>query len=121
MEQLETETDNDIDMRGFSERLKNDKRPPKPTCKPAVIMQSFFTSPPLCTDYIAMSAATTDLTKPHLTEVRGIIPEKKKTPRGWPPCLKRSSPKARFHNNDIYVVHTNEDEHHYEEPKEKES
>ena len=66
-----------------------------------------------------MNAAATDPTKPHLTKVRGIIPEKKKTPRGWLVCLKKLPPKAMFHNNDIYVVHTSEDEQHYEEPKEK--
>ena len=121
MEQFEPETDDDIDVRDFSERPTNDRRPPKPICNPTVIIQNFFPASPACTDYIAMNAATADPTKPYLTEDRGILPEKKKTPRGWPACLKRSPPKAAFHNNDIYAVHTSEDAHHYEEPKEKES
>ena len=46
--------------------------------------------------------------------------EKKKAPRGWPACLKRSPLKAVFQNNNIYAVHASEDKHHYEELKEKE-
>ena len=30
-------------------------------------------------------------------------------------------PKAAFYDNDIYAVHVDENEHHYKEPKEKES
>ena len=81
------------------------------------MIQNNFPSPQICPDYIAMTAA--ESAKPHLKEVRGILLEKK-MPRGWPACLKKSSSKAEFQNNDIYVVHTSDDEHHYKEPKEKE-
>ena len=121
LEQLEPKMDDDMDMRDFSERLTNDKRPPKPACKPKVMIQSSFPSPLACADYIAMNAAAVGIVKPHLMEVRGFLPEKKKVPQGWPTCLKRLPSKAAFHDNDIYVVHTNKDEHHYEKPKEKES
>ena len=42
---------------------------PKPIRKPGVMLQSFFPSPPPCADYIAMNAAATEPTKPHLREV----------------------------------------------------
>ena len=55
------------------------------------------------------------------TEIRGIHLKKKKVTRGWPNCLKKLPPKAASYDNDIYAIHTDESEHHYEEPKEKES
>ena len=48
-------------------------------------------------------------------------PEKKKVPRGWPTCLRRSPPKVTFHNSDIYSKNTDSSENHYEEPREKET
>ena len=102
MEQLEPETDNDIDMRDFSERLANDKRPPKPKCGSSLMIQNFFLSPLTCPDYIAMNVAATKPTNPHLKEVRGILPEKRKTHRGWPACLKRLPLKDAFQNKYIY-------------------
>ena len=78
--------------------------------------------PPLgCPDYMAMNAAVAGIPKPQCTEIRGILPEKKKVPRGWPTCLKRSHPKAAFHNNNIYAIHADDSKHHYKEPKEKEA
>ena len=71
-----------------------------------------------CPDYIAMTAAA-ELTKLPLKEVRDILPEKKKMTHGLPVCLKRMPPKVGFQNNDIYMVHISDKEHHYEEPKEK--
>ena len=35
--------------------------------------------------------------------------------------LEEVTPKAAFCDNDIYAVHKKESEHHYEEPKEKDS
>ena len=66
-----------------------------------------------------MNATTTEPTKPHLTEVRGILPKKMKVPRGWPACFKRLLQKAAFQSNDIYAICTHRYEHHYEEPEEK--
>ena len=70
---------------------------------------------------MAKNAATAGIPKPQSTEIRGILPKKKKVPRGWQTCLKSLPPKAAFHDNDIYAVRTDESEHHYEEPKEKEA
>ena len=42
MGQLEPEMDDDIDIRDFSERPANDKRPPKPICKQEVMIHNFF-------------------------------------------------------------------------------
>ena len=42
MEQLEPETDDDIDVKDFSERPANDKRPPKPKHGPSLLIQNFF-------------------------------------------------------------------------------
>ena len=120
LEQSEPETENNMDVRDFSERPANDKRPPKHPCKPMVMLQN-LTPPPGCPDYMAMNAAVTGIPKPQPTEIRGILPKKKKIPREWPTCLKRSPLKAVFYNNDIYVVHGDKSEHHYKEPKEKES
>ena len=55
---------------------------------------------------MAMNAAIIGIPKPQHAEIRGIIPEKKKVPRGWPACLKRSLPKVAFQNNDMYAKHT---------------
>ena len=55
--QLEPETVDDMDVRDFSERLANDKRPPKPKHGPSGMIQSFFPSPQTCPDYIAMITA----------------------------------------------------------------
>ena len=122
LEQLEPENeDDDMDMRAFMERLANDKRLPKPKCGPRLMIQNFFSSPMTFPDYIAMNAAATEPTKPPIKEVRGILPKKKKLPQGWLICLKRSPPNIGFQNNDIYKLHTSDEEHHYEEPKEKEA
>ena len=120
LEQLESETDDDIDVRDFSERPANDKKPPKPICKPKVMLQSLFLTPPGCPDYMAMHAATTGIVKPQSMENRGILPKKKVT-QGWATCLKRLPLKPMFHYNDIYVVHTEKNENYYEEHNEKES
>ena len=69
---------------------------------------------------MSMDASAMGIPKPQFTEIRGTTPEKK-VPRGWPTCLKRSPPKATFHNNDIYLVNTDSSENCYEEPREKET
>ena len=56
--------------------------------------------------------------KPTFQEIRSILPEKRKVPRGWPTCLKRSPPKATFQNNNIYARSTESSENLYEEPQE---
>ena len=46
---------------------------------------------------------------------RGILPDKRRVPHGWPACLRRQPPRVAFRNNNIYVV---EDED-YKEPRER--
>ena len=107
-----------MDVRDFSERPTNDQIPSKPPRKPKMMLQNLI-PPPGCPDYVSMDASAMGTPKPQFTEVIGIIPEKKKVPRGWPTCLKRLPPKAAVHNNDIYSKATDSSENHYEEPKEK--
>ena len=106
-------------MKDFMERPANHKRPPKPKCGPSLMIQIFFPSPLTCPNYVAMTAATQELTKLPMKEISKILPKKKKTPQGCPACFKRLPPKVRFHNNDIYELVTRDEEHHYKEPKEK--
>ena len=120
MEQLEPETEDHMDVRDFSERPANDQRPPKLPRKPKMMLQDLI-PPPGCSDFMSMDASTMDIQKSQFTEIRGTTPEKKKVPRGWPTCLKRSPPKATFHNNDIYSKNMDSSENHYEEPREKET
>ena len=115
LEQLETFTDNDMDVRDFSERSTNDIRPPKPPRKPKVTLQN-LTLPPGCPDYIAMNHAVMGNPRPPLPEIRSFLPEKKKVPVRWPASLKRSSPKATCNNNDIYARTAESSENLYEEP-----
>ena len=56
--------------------------------------------------------------KPTPPEIRLLLPEEKKVPRGWSTCLKRSPLKATFQNNDIYARCTESSENLYEEPQE---
>ena len=102
LEQLEPENDNDMDIGDYyMERPANDKRLLKPKCGPSHMIQNNFPSTQTYPDYIAITAAA-ELTKPPIKEIRGILPEKKKMPCGWPACLNRMPPKVGFQNNDIY-------------------
>ena len=112
LEDLETDTDdNMVDMTNFFDRPQNEKRSPRPNSEqcptpqnsPTHIPKSSVPSPPI-------SPA-----KPHRNEIRGVLPDKRRVPRGWPACLRRQSPRVAFRNNDIYVV----DDEEYEEPRER--
>ena len=46
---------------------------------------------------------------------KGVLPDKRRVPHGWPACLSRQPPRVAFQNNDIYVV----DDEEYEEPRER--
>ena len=117
LEQLETATDANMDIRDFSERPNIDLRPPKLPRKPKVILQNSI-PPPGCPGYVAMNHAVMGIPKSTLSEIRAILLQRKKVPRGWPTCFKRSPPKATFHNNDIYTKSTQSSEKLYEEPQE---
>ena len=65
-----------------------------------------------------MNAAAAAPAKPHQTEIWGIIPDKRRTPHGWPICLKKQPPRVAFKNNDIYMINDKESTP-YEEPRER--
>ena len=65
-----------------------------------------------------MNTAATVPGKPHRTEIWGILSDKRRTPHGWPMCLKKQPPRAAFKNNDIYMIN-DEESNKYEEPREK--
>ena len=120
MEQLEPETDDDMDIRDFSERPANDRRPPKPPSKPKMMVQDLI-PPPDYSDHVPMNVLALSIPNPQFPEICMTTPEKKKLLRGWPTCLKRSQPKATFHTNDIYSKSTESCENLYEEPREKQN
>ena len=48
----------------------------------------------------------------------GNSPDKRRTPHGWPACLKKQPPRVAFRNNDIYIINDEESDP-YEEPQER--
>ena len=111
---------NDMDGRDFSERPIKDRRPPKPSRKHKMMIQVLI-SPPDYSDYVLMNASAWSIPKPHFLEIHMTTLEKKKPPRGWPTCLKRSPLKPTFHNNEIYSKSTESCENLYEEPGENQN
>ena len=90
LEDLEPDTDDDIiDVTDYSERPTNDKRSPRPkqadTINPNT--QGHCPTPQNSPTYLPMNTTAVAPTKPHRTEIQGILPDKKKVPRGWPACL----------------------------------
>ena len=65
-----------------------------------------------------MTAVAATPTKPHRTEIWGILSNKKRVPHRWPTCLRKQPPSIAFKNDDIYMVN-NEESDTYEEPKER--
>ena len=64
-----------------------------------------------------MNAAAAAPAKPQRTEIRRILPDKRKVPHGWPAFLRRQPPRVAFKNNDIYMV--NKEVNSYEELRER--
>ena len=121
LEDLEPNMDDDIiDVTNYSERPANDKRSPQPKQAVAThtMTQGHFPIPQNSPTYLPMNAAAAALTKPHRTEIWGILPDKTKVPHGWPACLRRQPPRVAFRNNDIYMVN-DEEVDIYEELKER--
>ena len=116
LEQFKAVTEDDMDIRDFSERPANDMRPPKPPRKTKAYIMDLIL-PPGCPDYMVMNHAVMGISKPPLLEIRSLLTEKRKVLIRWPTCLKRSPPKAAFNNN-IYVKNTENSENFYEEPQE---
>ena len=115
LEDLETDTDdNMVDMTDFFDRPQNEKRSPRP--KQAKTESEQCPTPQNSPTHAPKSSvSTTPPAKPHRNKVRGILPDKRRVPHGWPACLRRQPPRVGFRNNDIYVV---EDED-YKEPRER--
>ena len=111
LEDLETDMDdNMVDMTNFFDRPQNEKRSPRPNSE-------HCPTPPNSPTYMPKSsvpAPPVSPTKPHRSEIRGVLPDKRRVPRGWPACLRRQPPRVAFRNNDIHVV----DDEEYEEPRE---
>ena len=78
--------------------------------------QEHFPTPQTSPTYIAMNATAVPA-KPHGTEIQGVLPDKRRTPHGWPACLKKQPPSVALRNNDIYMVNGEESDP-YEEPQE---
>ena len=122
LEDLEPDMDNDIiDVTDYSERPSNDKRSPRPKQMDTMhaTTQGHCPTPQNSPTYLAMNtAATATPSKPHRTEIQGILLDKRKVPHGWPACLRRQPPRVAFKNNNIYMVN-NEEASNYEEPRER--
>ena len=69
--------------------------------------QGHCPTPQTSPTYIAMSAKAVPA-KPHQVKIQGILPDKRRTPCGWPTCLKKQPPRVAFRNNDIYMVNGEE-------------
>ena len=113
-----TETEEEIDIRDYSERPANDLRPPKsPRKKQGNTSKPNSTSrlPQLCGN----APCNHGNLKTNPPRDKRILSVRRKVPRGWPACQKRSTPKAAFQNNDIYLKSTESSENLYEEPQEK--
>ena len=82
------------------------------------VTQGHCPTPQTSPTYIAMNAAAAVPAKPHQMEIQGILPDKRRTPHGWPACLKKQPPRVAFRNNDIYMVNGEESDP-YEEPQER--
>ena len=81
LEDLEPDTDDDIiDVTDYSERPSNDKRSPKP--KQMDMTQGHCPTPQNSPTYLSMNAVAVAPTKPHRTEIQGILPDKRKVPHG---------------------------------------
>ena len=74
-------------------------------------------TPQTSPSYIAMNVATVPA-KPDHMEIWGILPDKRRTPHGWPACLKKQPSRVAFRNNDIYMVNSEESDP-YGEPQER--
>ena len=111
LEQLEPETDNEvIDITDYAEGPSNDKKGPLDIHKNYIkhtVTQGHFPTSQTSPTYIAMNVTAVPA-KPHQMEIQGILPDKRRTPHGWPTCLKKQPPRVAFRNKDIYIVNGEE-------------
>ena len=125
LEKLEQETDDGLDQIDYRARPANDRRPPKPRCRPTLRrsppnwLKNDCPKPQTSPEYI-MVVASPQQAKQLTTVVRGILPKRRKTPHGWPKCLRRTPPKLVLRNNNLYNTEKIEN-HYYEELQEKDN
>ena len=79
LEQFETFTEDDMDVRDFSERPANNLRPPNPPRKSRVMLQNLI-HPPECPDYVTMNNVVMGIPKPHLQRSEGSSRKRRKYP-----------------------------------------
>ena len=99
LKDLEPNTDDDIiDVTNFLERLANDKRclQPKHNFMIHTMTQGHCPIPQNSPTYLPMTAVAAKPTKPHRTEIEGILPNKKRVPCRWPACLRKQPPRVAF-------------------------
>ena len=121
LEDLEPDMDNDIiDVSDFFERPSNDKSSPRPkqTVTTHTMTQGHCPTPQSSPTYLSMDTTAAAPAKPHRTEIRGILQDKRKVPHGWPACLRRQPPRVAFKNNNIYIIN-DEEGNNYKEPRER--
>ena len=112
LEDLETDTDNNmVNMTNFVDRPQNEKRSPRP--KPIESNAKQCPTPQNSPTHMAKLPVSP--IKSHKNKVWGILPDKRRVPRGWPAFLRRQPPRVSFQNNDIYVMNDEE----YKEPRER--
>ena len=95
LEQLEPKMDIEIiDITDYAERPSDDKRSPQHIQKNVThtVTQGHCCTPQTSPTYIAMNAMAVPV-KPHQMEIWGILPDKRRTPCGWPACLKKQPPR----------------------------
>ena len=112
LEDLETDIDdNMVNMTGFFDRPQNEKRSPRPK----TLQHNSDQCPTPQNNPTHVAKLLVSPIKPHRNEIRGVLPDKRRVPHGWPACLRRQPPRVAFQNNDIYVV----DDEEYKEPRER--
>ena len=60
------------------------------------VTQGHCPTPKTSPTYIAMNAAAAAPAKPHQMEIWRILPDKRRTPHGWPACLKKQPSRVAF-------------------------
>ena len=106
-----------IDITDYSERLSDDIWSPQHKQKYVThtVTQEHFPTPQTSPTYIDMNTEAAAPAKPHEMEIWGILLDKRRTPHGWPTCLKKQPPRVAFRNNNIYMIN-DEESNPYEEP-----
>ena len=82
-----------------------------------MVTQEHCPTPQTSPTYIAMNAAAAPA-KPYQMEIWGILPDKRRTPHGWPAFLKKQPPRVAFKKNNIYMIN-DEESNPYKEPQER--